>query len=94
MAVQPSKAIEPKPAEFDIVITDLHLPGADGFDVLKTARSMNPSCQVVVITGAATIDSAVRAKKGRTTIAAILITGANIVADLTASCRISTRGDR
>jgi DNA-binding NtrC family response regulator len=49
------------PAQFEIVITDLNLPGADGFEVLEAARAANPSCYVVIITGYATLDSAVRA---------------------------------
>lgn len=53
--------IERTPAHFDVVITDVNLPGADGFDVLKAARAANPSCYVVIITGYATLDSAVRA---------------------------------
>jgi DNA-binding NtrC family response regulator len=47
--------------QFALIITDLHLPGADGFEVLKAARSANPSVYVVMITGYASIDSAVRA---------------------------------
>lgn len=54
-------AIERAPARFDVVITDLNLPGADGFQVLQAARAANPSCYVVMITGYATIDAAVRA---------------------------------
>jgi DNA-binding NtrC family response regulator len=54
-------AIQRAPAQFGVVITDLHLPGADGFQVLKAARAANPSCYVVIITGYATIDSAIRA---------------------------------
>jgi two-component system response regulator AtoC len=49
------------PSQFDIVITDVNLPGADGFDVLRAARQANPSSYVVIITGYATLDSAVRA---------------------------------
>jgi two-component system response regulator HydG len=54
-------AIQRAPAQFGVVITDLNLPGADGFQVLKAARAANPSCYVVIITGYATIDSAIRA---------------------------------
>ena len=54
-------AIQRAPAQFGVVITDLHLPGADGFQVLKAARDANPSCYVVIITGYASIDSAIRA---------------------------------
>lgn len=46
---------------FPIVITDLNLPHADGFEVLDAARMANASCYVIMITGYATIDSAVRA---------------------------------
>src|SRR5436190_3407612 len=54
-------AIRRTPARFSIVITDLHMPGADGIAVLNAARAVNPSCYVVIITGYGTIDSAVRA---------------------------------
>lgn len=56
-------AIQRAPARYAIVITDLHLPGADGFEVLRAAREANASSYVVIITGYATIDSAVRAVK-------------------------------
>jgi DNA-binding NtrC family response regulator len=49
------------PAHFDLVIADVNLPGADGFDVLKAARAASASTYVVIITGYATLDSAVRA---------------------------------
>jgi len=54
-------ALMRSPKQFAIVITDLQLPGADGFEVLTSARQGNPSVYVVMITGYATIDSAVRA---------------------------------
>ena len=46
---------------FPIVIADLNLPHADGFAVLEAARQANPACYVIIVTGYATIDSAVRA---------------------------------
>lgn len=46
---------------FGLVITDLNLPGADGFAVLQAARRANPQCFVVIITGYASLDSAIRA---------------------------------
>ena len=55
------EAIRRAPAHFGIVLTDLHMPGADGFAVLNAARAANPSSYVVIITGYGTIDSAVRA---------------------------------
>ena len=54
-------ALERSPQEFSIVVTDLQMPGADGFEVLRAARAINPDCHVVMITGYATIDTAVRA---------------------------------
>lgn len=46
---------------FGLVITDLNLPGADGFAVLQAARQSNVNCFVVIITGYASLDSAIRA---------------------------------
>lgn len=54
-------AIVRDPTQFGVIITDLHLPGADGFEVLRAAREANPSVYVVMVTGYASIDSAVRA---------------------------------
>lgn len=54
-------AITRDPAQFAVIITDLHMPGADGFEVLRAARGVNPAVYVVIITGYAGIDSAVRA---------------------------------
>jgi DNA-binding NtrC family response regulator len=46
---------------FRMVITDLNLPGADGFAVLHAARQANASCYVVIVTGYASLDSAILA---------------------------------
>ena len=46
---------------FRIVITDVNLPGADGFAVLQAARQSNAGCHVVIITGYASLDSAILA---------------------------------
>jgi DNA-binding NtrC family response regulator len=46
---------------FGLVVTDLNLPGADGFAVLQAARQANSNCFVVIITGYASLDSAIRA---------------------------------
>jgi DNA-binding NtrC family response regulator len=54
-------ALERATPAFPIVIADLHLPHADGFAVLEAARRANPSCYVIIVTGYATIDGAVRA---------------------------------
>ena len=54
-------AIRRSPAQFRVVLTDIWMRGADGFEVLKAARDANPSSYVVMITGYATLDSALRA---------------------------------
>lgn len=56
-------AVQRTPHQFSVVLTDLHMPGADGFEVLRAVRAANPSCYVVIITGYATLDTAVRAVK-------------------------------
>lgn len=50
-------------AAFDLIITDLKMPGVDGFKVLEDARQRLPEAQVVVVTGHGSVDSAVRAMK-------------------------------
>jgi DNA-binding response OmpR family regulator len=49
---------------FDLVITDLMMPGADGMEVLKQAKERNPTCVVILITGYASLDSALQAIRG------------------------------
>lgn len=54
-------ALEKHP--IDVVLTDLKMERVDGMQVLKRAREMLPDCEVVVITGFATLESAVAAMK-------------------------------
>ena len=49
------------PTKFDLVISDLQLPGIDGLGVLKAAKAANPDISVIIVTGYASVDSAVRA---------------------------------
>ncbi|HKO31282.1 MAG TPA: sigma-54 dependent transcriptional regulator, partial [Nitrospiraceae bacterium] len=48
---------------FDLVITDLRMPKADGMAVLKAVKSSSPETVVLVVTAFATADSAVDAMK-------------------------------
>jgi len=48
---------------FDIVITDLKMPGIDGMEVLKTFRKSYPDVIVIMITGYSTVETAVEAMK-------------------------------
>lgn len=48
---------------FDLVLTDLRMERVDGMEVLKKCRELQPSTEVIMITGYATVDSAVAAMK-------------------------------
>jgi DNA-binding NtrC family response regulator len=48
---------------FDLILTDLHMPGIDGMDVLQHVHVTTPEIPVIMITGHATLDSAVKAMK-------------------------------
>lgn len=54
-------AIERDPERFALIITDLHLPGVDGLAVVRAARAANPAVYVVIVTGFASLDSAIQA---------------------------------
>jgi DNA-binding NtrC family response regulator len=55
------EAIARQSGRFGLVFADLHLPKSDGMAVLEAARAANSSAYVVIITGYATLDSAIRA---------------------------------
>ena len=57
-------ALQRHPGRFGLVITDLQMPGADGFAVLQEARRANPQCYVVIVTGYASLDTAIQAVRG------------------------------
>ena len=48
-----------KDNSFDIVVTDLMMPGVDGLAVLRTARRVNPLSHVVVMTGYSSLKTAI-----------------------------------
>ncbi len=46
---------------FDVVVTDLRMPGADGFQVLEAVKARAPDTEVVMMTAFASVSSAVEA---------------------------------
>lgn len=48
---------------YDLVIVDLIMPGRGGLDVLKYAKKSNPDALVIIITGYASLETAVTAIK-------------------------------
>ncbi len=52
---------EMEKSEFDLVMTDLRMQPVDGLQVLKRAKELYPNTEVIVITGFATVGSAVEA---------------------------------
>jgi DNA-binding NtrC family response regulator len=45
----------------DAVIVDLQMPGVGGLEVLRAIRAAQPECAVILMTGNATVDSAIEA---------------------------------
>jgi two-component system response regulator PilR (NtrC family) len=48
---------------FDLLITDVKMPGVDGIEVLKTVKEVSPETVVIMITAFATTETAVEAMK-------------------------------
>jgi DNA-binding NtrC family response regulator len=48
---------------YDLIITDLNMPGLTGMDLIKAVRKQNDMTEFVIITGYAALDTAVEAIK-------------------------------
>ena len=49
--------------DYEFVFADLKMPGMDGLDVVKATKHLRPEVDVAIITGYATVESAVSAMK-------------------------------
>ncbi len=52
---------ELKRKKYDLVVTDIMLPGATGMDVLREAKTLYPHTIVIIITGYASLETAIEA---------------------------------
>ncbi len=50
-------------ALLDVALVDIRMPGMDGIELLSALKSIHPSIEVIILTGAATIDTAIEAMK-------------------------------
>ena len=49
--------------DFDLILLDLKMPGINGMVLLKHAKEARPACEIVMMTGYATVETAVRSMK-------------------------------
>ena len=49
--------------DFDLVLTDIQMPGIDGMDFLVEMKKNQPDAKVIMITGYSTVEHAVKALK-------------------------------
>ena len=48
---------------FDVILTDLVMPGESGIDLLRAAKEIHPAVEVILMTGYATADTAIEAMR-------------------------------
>ncbi|MDD3268280.1 MAG: response regulator [Syntrophomonadaceae bacterium] len=58
----PEEAVEVcRQQHYDLVITDMKMPGMDGLEVLKKIRAFNPETKVIIITAYGDVNTAMAA---------------------------------
>lgn len=53
----------PSAPEFDLVVTDINMEGLDGFEVIHKVKATQPRLPVVLMTGQASVEYAIRAMR-------------------------------
>jgi ActR/RegA family two-component response regulator/tRNA A-37 threonylcarbamoyl transferase component Bud32 len=48
---------------FDVAVLDMRMPGMPGLEVLQKLKAADPECEVIILTGEGTIETAVKAMK-------------------------------
>ncbi len=68
---------------FDVVITDIHMPGMDGLALMQMLRAKQPELPVVVVTGHGTVDTAIQAlREGATGMLVKPFTGEELLGEV------------
>ncbi|MFM9965310.1 MAG: sigma-54-dependent transcriptional regulator [Planctomycetaceae bacterium] len=49
--------------QFDVVVSDMAMPGLSGLDLLQRVKELSPECEVILLTGEGTVETAVQAMK-------------------------------
>ncbi len=49
--------------QFDVILTDLMMPGETGIDLLRASKEIRPDVEVILMTGYATADTAIEAMR-------------------------------
>src|SRR5665647_399517 len=69
--------------DFDVVITDIHMPSMDGLALMQAMRERQPDLPVVVVTGHGTVDTAIQAlREGATGMLVKPFTGEELLAEV------------
>jgi putative two-component system response regulator len=77
-------------ASFDVVITDIHMPGMDGLSLMKALREHQPELPVVVVTGHGTVDTAIHAlREGATGMLVKPFTGEELLGEVRRALAVS-----
>ena len=52
-----------KENKYQMLITDLKMPGIDGLELIQKARELNPEIRTIIITGSETVETTVQSLK-------------------------------